>query len=92
MVTPSTLFEEFGFNYIGPIGGHDLDGLVPTLENISKPRTQFLHVITRKGRGHKLAERIRLYTVRASSTWRKGSSTRWPPSLPTARFSATGCA
>jgi 1-deoxy-D-xylulose-5-phosphate synthase len=57
MVTPSTLFEEFGFNYIGPIDGHDLDALIPTLTNITKLRgPQFLHVITRKGQGYKLAE------------------------------------
>jgi 1-deoxy-D-xylulose-5-phosphate synthase len=57
MVTPSTLFEEFGFNYIGPIDGHDLDALIPTLTNITRLRgPQFLHVITRKGQGYKLAE------------------------------------
>ena len=57
MVTPSTLFEEFGFNYIGPIDGHDLDALIPTLANIKKLEgPQFLHVITRKGQGYKLAE------------------------------------
>jgi 1-deoxy-D-xylulose-5-phosphate synthase len=57
MVTPSTLFEEFGFNYIGPIDGHDLDALIPTLANIRKRKgPQFLHVITRKGQGYKLAE------------------------------------
>ena len=57
MVTPSTLFEEFGFNYIGPIDGHDLDALVPTLTNIKKLKgPQFLHVVTRKGQGYKLAE------------------------------------
>jgi 1-deoxy-D-xylulose-5-phosphate synthase len=57
MVTPSTLFEEFGFNYIGPIDGHDLDALVPTLTNIKKLKgPQFLHVVTRKGHGYKLAE------------------------------------
>jgi 1-deoxy-D-xylulose-5-phosphate synthase len=57
MVTPSTLFEEFGFNYLGPIDGHDLDALVPTLANIKKLKgPQFLHVITRKGHGYKLAE------------------------------------
>jgi 1-deoxy-D-xylulose-5-phosphate synthase len=57
MVTPSTLFEEFGFNYIGPIDGHDLDTLVATLTNIKKLRgPQFLHVLTRKGQGYKLAE------------------------------------
>jgi len=57
MVTPSTLFEEFGFNYIGPIDGHDLDALIPTLSNIRKLKgPQFLHVVTRKGQGYKLAE------------------------------------
>ncbi len=57
MVTPSTLFEEFGFNYIGPIDGHDLDALIPTLTNIRKLKgPQFLHVVTRKGQGYKLAE------------------------------------
>jgi 1-deoxy-D-xylulose-5-phosphate synthase len=57
MVTPSTLFEEFGFNYIGPIDGHDLDALIPTLGNIKKLKgPQFLHIITRKGQGYKLAE------------------------------------
>ncbi|MBI4123568.1 MAG: 1-deoxy-D-xylulose-5-phosphate synthase [Betaproteobacteria bacterium] len=57
MVTPSTLFEEFGFNYLGPIDGHDLDALIPTLANIKKLKgPQFLHVITRKGQGYKLAE------------------------------------
>ena len=57
MVTPGTMFEEFGFNYIGPIDGHDLDALVPTLKNISELKgPQFLHVVTRKGQGYKLAE------------------------------------
>src|SRR5690349_20410507 len=49
MVTPSTLFEEFGFNYLGPIDGHDLDALVPTLQNIKKlSGPQILHIITSK--------------------------------------------
>ena len=57
MVIPGTLFEEFGFNYIGPIDGHDLDALVPTLRNISElTGPQFLHVVTKKGQGYKLAE------------------------------------
>jgi 1-deoxy-D-xylulose-5-phosphate synthase len=57
MVTPSTLFEEFGFNYIGPIDGHDLDTLVATLTNIRQLKgPQFLHIVTRKGQGYKLAE------------------------------------
>jgi len=57
MVVPATLFEQFGFNYIGPIDGHDLDSLLPTLENIKNlTGPQFLHVITRKGQGYKMAE------------------------------------
>ncbi|HEY6896423.1 MAG TPA: 1-deoxy-D-xylulose-5-phosphate synthase, partial [Rhodocyclaceae bacterium] len=57
MITPGTLFEELGFNYIGPIDGHDLDSLVPTLQNLRALKgPQFLHVITRKGQGYKLAE------------------------------------
>ena len=57
MLVPATLFEELGFTYFGPIDGHDLDALIPTLQNlreISGP--VFLHVITRKGQGYKLAE------------------------------------
>ncbi len=61
MVVPATLFEKFGFNYIGPIDGHDLDSLIPTLENIrdrmaKQEGPQFLHVVTKKGQGYKLAE------------------------------------
>ena len=57
MVTPGTLFEEFGFNYIGPIDGHDLDVLVETLKNIRQlSGPQFLHVVTKKGKGYDPAE------------------------------------
>jgi len=57
LVVPSTLFEELGFNYIGPIDGHDLDSLLPTLKNIRELKgPQFLHIVTRKGQGYKLAE------------------------------------
>jgi 1-deoxy-D-xylulose-5-phosphate synthase len=57
MVVPATLFEKFGFNYIGPIDGHDLESLIPTLENIKNLEgPQFLHVVTKKGQGYKLAE------------------------------------
>ena len=57
MLTPGTLFEEMGFNYIGPIDGHDLESLVPTLQNLKNLKgPQFLHVITKKGQGYKLAE------------------------------------
>ena len=57
MVVPGTIFEEFGFNYVGPIDGHDLDALIPTLENLrDRPGAQFLHVVTKKGYGYDLAE------------------------------------
>ena len=57
MVVPGTIFEEFGFNYVGPIDGHDLDSLIPTLENLRELKgPQFLHVVTKKGYGYKLAE------------------------------------
>ena len=57
MVVPGTIFEEFGFNYVGPIDGHDLDALVPTLENLRAKRgPQFLHVVTKKGYGYRPAE------------------------------------
>jgi len=57
MVIPGTLFEEFGFNYIGPIDGHDLDVLLDTLGNIRKlSGPQFLHIVTQKGKGYALAE------------------------------------
>jgi 1-deoxy-D-xylulose-5-phosphate synthase len=61
MIVPATIFQEFGFNYIGPIDGHDLESLLPTMANIKKlaeetGQPQFLHVVTRKGQGYKLAE------------------------------------
>ena len=61
MVSPSTIFEEFGFNYFGPSDGHDLDALVPMLQNVRRLALegngpQFLHVVTRKGQGYELAE------------------------------------
>ena len=57
MVMPGTLFEEFGFNYIGPIDGHDLDTLVETLRNIKQLKgPQFLHIVTQKGKGFEPAE------------------------------------
>ncbi len=57
MVVPATIFEEFGFNYVGPIDGHDLDSLIPALQNLRQLKgPQFLHVVTKKGQGYKLAE------------------------------------
>jgi len=57
MVIPGTLFEELGFNYIGPIDGHDMDSLVKTLQNLSSLKgPQFLHIVTKKGKGFTPAE------------------------------------
>lgn len=57
MVTPGTLFEEFGFNYIGPVDGHDLDTVIATLKNVQALEgPQFLHLITKKGKGYAPAE------------------------------------
>jgi 1-deoxy-D-xylulose-5-phosphate synthase len=57
MITPSTLFEEFGLNYTGPIDGHNLDVLIDTLENVKRLEgPQFLHVVTKKGQGYARAE------------------------------------
>ena len=57
MIVPGTLFEELGFNYIGPIDGHDMDTLVTTLSNLRKlPGPQFLHIVTKKGKGYSPAE------------------------------------
>lgn len=57
MVVPGTLFEELGFNYIGPIDGHDLPTLIGTLKNMRKIEgPQFLHIVTKKGKGFKPAE------------------------------------
>ncbi|EML0278806.1 TPA: 1-deoxy-D-xylulose-5-phosphate synthase [Vibrio parahaemolyticus] len=58
MVVPGTLFEEFGFNYIGPIDGHDVNELVKTLKNMRELKgPQFLHIMTKKGKGHEPAEK-----------------------------------
>ena len=65
MVLPGTLFEEFGFNYIGPIDGHDVDALVKTLANVRELKgPQLLHVVTQKGYGY----RARPRRTRSSTT------------------------
>lgn len=57
MVVPSTFFEELGFNYIGPIDGHDVDGLVDTISNMRNLKgPQLLHIATKKGKGYQQAE------------------------------------
>lgn len=92
MVVPATLFEKFGFNYIGPIDGHDLESLVSTLENIKHLKgPQFLHVVTKKGQGYKLAEvdpisyhgpgGLSRYSM-AESAYRTNKSEVYRPSLP----------
>jgi 1-deoxy-D-xylulose-5-phosphate synthase len=81
MVVPGTIFEEFGFNYVGPIDGHDLDALIPTLENLRVKRgPQFLHVVTKKGRGYKLAEADPVKYHAASGKFNPAEG--FPKSLP----------
>jgi 1-deoxy-D-xylulose-5-phosphate synthase len=81
MVVPGTIFEEFGFNYVGPIDGHDLDALIPTLENLRGKRgAQFLHVVTKKGYGYKLAEADPVKYHAASVKF--NPSEGFPPSKP----------
>jgi 1-deoxy-D-xylulose-5-phosphate synthase len=82
MVVPSTIFEELGFNYIGPIDGHDVNALVDTLRNMSNlSGPQFLHIVTKKGKGYHPAEQdpIKYHAVPkfdpASTTLPKSSST-----------------
>lgn len=62
---PGTLFEELGFNYIGPVDGHDVMGLISTLKNMRDLKgPQFLHIMTKKGRGYEPAEKIRSLSMR----------------------------
>jgi 1-deoxy-D-xylulose-5-phosphate synthase len=95
MIGPGTLFEEFGFHYYGPIDGHDLDALIPTLQNLRKLKgPQFLHVITRKGQGYKLAEAdpVLYHGVSKFDHTAGIQPARAAASSPTPRCSATGCA
>ena len=96
MVLPGTLFEEMGFNYIGPIDGHDVKALVRTLRNVRKLHgPQFLHVVTRKGKGYAPAEADpdQVARARARSTRRAArSSRRRAPVRATRRSSGSGCA
>ncbi len=81
MVVPGTIFEEFGFNYVGPIDGHDLDALIPTLENLRGKRgAQFLHVVTKKGYGYKKAEADPVLYHAASTKFNPAEG--FPPSKP----------
>ena len=95
MVVPATLFENFGFNYIGPIDGHDLDSLIPTLENIRQlDGPQFLHVVTKKARATSWPKWTPSPTTARASSTRRWASSRPPPppSPPFPRCLASGCA
>ncbi|MFG5408854.1 1-deoxy-D-xylulose-5-phosphate synthase [Piscinibacter sakaiensis] len=81
MVSPGTIFEEFGFNYVGPIDGHDLDALVPTLQNLRQMKgPQFLHVVTKKGYGYRPAEADPVKYHAASGKFDPAQG--FPPSKP----------
>ena len=84
MLTPSTLFEEFGFNYTGPIDGHNIDVLIDTLTNVKQLEgPQFLHIVTKKGQGYKLAEEDPINYHGPSKFDPKVGIVPKPPSKPT---------
>ena len=86
LIVPGTLFEEFGFNYIGPIDGHDLSALLSTLRNLQALRgPQLLHVVTRKGKGYPPAEAdpVRYHGVSAPFDPDRGIETPRSPGRPT---------
>ena len=87
MVVPGTIFEELGFTYVGPIDGHDLDALIPTLENLrDRPGPQFLHVVTKKGYGYKLAENDPVQYHAASGKFDPAVGLQKPASAPKITF------
>ena len=95
MVVPGTIFEEFGFNYVGPIDGHDLDALIPTLENLRHARgPQFLHIVTKKGQGYKLAEAdpVKYHAASGKFNPTEGFPASKPGKPRSRRSSAPGCA
>lgn len=82
MVIPGTLFEEFGFNYIGPVDGHDLEILVKTLQNLRKRSgPQFLHIVTRKGKGYQPAEENPC-TYHGVGAFNPGNGKMYPATTP----------
>jgi len=84
MVTPGTMFEQFGFNYIGPIDGHDINVLLDTLSNIKKLKgPQFLHIVTQKGKGYDKAEADCLLYHGVSKFDRSNGIVAKPASRPT---------
>ena len=86
LITPSTMFEAFGFNYTGPIDGHNIDVLVDTLTNICElDGPQFLHIATRKGQGYKLAEDDPIHYHAASGKFDPKIGIAKPGPAPTTR-------
>lgn len=86
MITPGTLFEELGFNYIGPVDGHDLETLIPTLENVKNLKgPRLLHVVSRKGKGYPPAEAdpVKYHAVSPGFTQATQPSTTSQPKPPT---------
>lgn len=95
MVVPGTLFEELGFNYIGPVDGHDVLGLVTTLKNMRDLKgPQFLHIMTKKVAAMSRRKKTRLPSTRClNSTTPAASCRKAAAACPLIRkFSATGCA
>lgn len=94
MVVPGTLFEELGFNYIGPVDGHDVLGLVSTLKNMRDLKgPQFLHIMTKKGRGYEPPRKTRSPSMRCQNSTIPAAycPKAAAASLPTRKSSATGC-
>lgn len=94
MVVPGTLFEELGFNYIGPVDGHDVLGLVNTLKNMRDLKgPQFLHIMTKKGAAMSPPKKILLPSMRCRNlTIPAGNYRRAAAACPLIpKFSATGC-
>ena len=88
MVAPGTLFEELGFHYIGPLDGHDLPGLIHTLENMKELEgPQFLHIRTMKGKGFEPAEKdpVGYHAINKIEAKPKGPRPTPTEALPSAR-------
>ena len=96
MIVPATLFEEFGFNYIGPIDGHDLDALIPTLQNIKRAAGSAIPARghARRARATSWPKPTRCCTTARASSIRRGhqAGQHAGEARPTRRCSATGCA
>jgi 1-deoxy-D-xylulose-5-phosphate synthase len=95
MVVPGTLFEELGFNYIGPVDGHDVLGLITTLKNMRDLKgPQFLHIMTKKVVATSLQKKIRSPSTRYQNSIRPADACRKAAAACRAiqKSSVTGCA